>query len=264
MVLIAVFLGCGNQPLDVLISQSDKSTTDIVSEVSDCFTGLDVDTMQGEYRATFDKACVDTVLGVVPSTATTSLSDIVSDTGAGGDAYEGQILTVTGTVKEQLSSAITLETENDSVTFFVRSWGTGDRLTGYEVGETHTFDLYIQDQALAFEANDDYNVWTDLVSSAEAEAVTLHTLTTHAQNENQQYAQRVITFDATVSSIGETAIFLRDNADNVIIQVSLSGHADEADYQVNQSYTFTVFVFKIGEWVIDNWYEVRLGTVRSE
>ena len=264
MVLIAVFFGCDSQPLDVLIDQSEKSTTDLVSEVSDCFTGLEVDTPSGEYRATFDKTCVDTVLGVA-SVDTTPISDIVSDTSSGGSAYEGQILTITGTVKETFSSseAITLESDDDSVTFFVISWGTPERLSEYEVGETYDFDVYIQDQAESSTAGN-YNVWTDLVYSAEAETVSLDTLIANAKSGDQQYAQRVITLQATVSSISTSVIFLRDNAADVLVKIHRSGHADEADYQVNQTYTFKLFVFKIGDWTLENWYEVRLGLVRSE
>ena len=43
MVLIAVMVGCSNHPLDVLLDQSGKHSSDIVDEVAECYTGLAVD-----------------------------------------------------------------------------------------------------------------------------------------------------------------------------------------------------------------------------
>ena len=64
IVAISIFFGCEGQPLDVLLDQSGKHSTDIVSEISGCYTGLDIDAEAGEYLAIFSKACVDNVLGV--------------------------------------------------------------------------------------------------------------------------------------------------------------------------------------------------------
>ena len=262
IVAISIFFGCEGQPLNVLLEQSEKHSTDIVTEVADCYTGLAIDAEAGEYRAIFDKSCVDVVLGV--STDTVSVSEIVSDTAGGGSAYEGQLITLTGTVSEKLSSGETLliETENNNVLFFVRSWGNAHRVTDFEVGESYTFSLYIQDQATSAGTDWSFNVWSDIVANAEPEAVTLDTLSSNAKTGDQQYAQRVITLKATVSNIIASAIYLSENDVNTSVYIRRSGHTDEADYQVNQSYDFTVFVFKTGEWVIDGFYEVRLGLVR--
>lgn len=264
IVAISIFFGCSGSPLDVLLDQSDKHSTDVVSEVADCYTGLVIDTEAGEYQAVFDKACVDTVLGV--STDSVSFSDIVTDTAAGGSSYEGQILTLTGTVDSVLTSGETLllVTGNENVKFFVRSWGNAHRVVGFVEGESYTFSLYIQDQATSIGTDWSFNVWSDIVANAEPDAVTLDTLISNAKAGDQQYAQRVITLKATVSNIIASAINLSENDVNTSVYIRRSGHTDEADYQVNQSYDFTVFVFKTGEWVIDGFYEVRLGLVRTD
>ena len=263
---ISVFLGCSGSPLDVVLDQSEKHSTDIVSEVSACYTGLRVEAEDGEYLAVFEKACVDAVLGFVESTDEVTVADIVSDTVVGGSAFEGQILRLTGTVTEILSSGETLllETGNESVTFFVRSWGTGERVASYEVDTQYTFNLYIQDQALAFQQTDTFNVWADLVEDSEPVPITIDTLISDAKAENQRYAQRVITLRATVSNVLDSTIYLKEADLVTSVYIRRSGHTDEATYQVNQTYDFTVFVFKIGEWsVLDDRYEVRLGLVRT-
>ena len=94
MVLIAVMVGCSNQPLDVLLDQSGKHSSDIVSEVAGCYTGLAIDAEAGEYLALFDKACVDAVLGVSETTEAegveiieTDLSTVLSSFSTGGTDY---------------------------------------------------------------------------------------------------------------------------------------------------------------------------------
>ena len=77
---LSALMGCEGQPLDVLLDQSGKHSTEIVSEISGCYTGLDIDAEAGEYLAIFSKACVDDVLGVeVSDPVGVELSDIVAD-----------------------------------------------------------------------------------------------------------------------------------------------------------------------------------------
>ena len=174
------------------------------------------------------------------------------------------LLALTGTVSEKLSSGETLliETENNNVNFFVRSWGNAHRVAGFVEGESYTFSLYIQDQALSIADDGSFNVWSDIVANADPEVVTVDTLITAAKAGDQQYAQRVLAIEATVSSILNSAIYLQETDANTAVYIRRSGHADEADYQLNQTYTFTLFAFKMGASVIDDFYEVRFGLVR--
>ena len=100
MVLIAVMVGCSNQPLDVLLDQSGKHSSDIVDEVAGCYTVLAVDAENGEYLAIFDKKCVDAVLGMEAETEavtdSVTLTDIVSDVAVNGvdSTYKGQTVTI--------------------------------------------------------------------------------------------------------------------------------------------------------------------------
>ena len=145
--------------------------------------------------------------------------------------------------------------------------GAGEQDTGYQtmkVGKVYTFNLYVQDQALAVQQTDKFNVWSDLVEDSHAVPITIDTLTSDAKAENHRYAQSVITLQATVSNVLESTIYLKENDLQTSVFIRRSGHADETTYQVNQTYDFTVFVFKIGQWsVLDDRYEVRLGLVRT-
>ena len=207
----------------------------------------------------------ETSVETTPEAGSVTISDIVSDTDTGGSAYEGQILTLNATIRSvfQVSDGMTLVSGNDNVTFFVASYGTRERLADYQADEEHTLTLYIHEQAPDTINNDgSYNVWTHLVANAEAETVTIGTLNAHAKAENQEYQGSVITLTATVSTVGESSIFLKGNELGVGIYIKRSGHPTEAEYQENQTYTFTLFVIKIGAWVVGS--EARLGLIRSE
>ena len=66
LLALALF-GCGDQPLNVLLDQTDKSTSDIASEFTTCYKDLDVS--ENEYSLNFDKACIDGIIseGAEPS-----------------------------------------------------------------------------------------------------------------------------------------------------------------------------------------------------
>ena len=221
----------------------------------------------------FDTVNVDTAdllatLGTIPSTVdantqengSVTVADIVADTNTGGSAYEGQIHTITGVVKSifDQSDGMTLQSGNNNVTFFVLMYGRPERKSTYEVGQSYDFQLYIHDQALSI--NDgSYNVWTHLVSNAEPQAVTIATLNTHAKNSNQQYQGSIITLKAEINTITDTSFHLRGNEIGVGLTIRRSGHTRESEYQKNQMYDFTLFVMKVGAWVIGS--EVRMGLV---
>ena len=94
VILAGILAGCSGTPLDVLLDQSGKHSTDLVSEVTKCYTGLAVDSEAGEYLAIFDKGCVDAVLGVSQTTQPegveiieTDLSTVLSSFSAGETDY---------------------------------------------------------------------------------------------------------------------------------------------------------------------------------
>ena len=49
ILLVTVMAGCSNQPLDVILDQSGKHSSDIVGEVANCYTGLATDAENEEY-----------------------------------------------------------------------------------------------------------------------------------------------------------------------------------------------------------------------
>ena len=91
VILAGILAGCSGTPLDVLLDQTDKHSTDVVSEVSACYTGLAVDSEAGEYLAIFDKSCIDAVLGVSQAEGVeiieTDLSTVLSSFSAGESDY---------------------------------------------------------------------------------------------------------------------------------------------------------------------------------
>ena len=91
VILAGILAGCSGTPLDVLLDQSGKHSTDVVSEVSECYTGLAVDAEAGEYLAIFDKSCIDAVLGVSQAEGVeiieTDLSTVLSSFSAGESDY---------------------------------------------------------------------------------------------------------------------------------------------------------------------------------
>ena len=128
-VLVIAIVGCSNQPLDVLLDQSGKHSSDIVSEVAGCYTGLAIDAEAGEYLALFDKACVDAVLGVSETTEAegveiieTDLSTVLSSFSTGGTDYLYKFVTFDAVVNTYTTdkSALRLRTPDGQPGIVIR------------------------------------------------------------------------------------------------------------------------------------------------
>ena len=71
VILAGILAGCSGTPLDVLLDQSGKHSTDLVSEVTKCYTGLAVDSgSRGISCHLLTKGCVDAVLGCLADNTT--------------------------------------------------------------------------------------------------------------------------------------------------------------------------------------------------
>ena len=168
---VLVLSNCSNQPLDVVLDQSGKHSSDVVSEVADCYTGLAVDADAGEYLAIFNKGCVDSILmgtadsggipqlslpaGVTPVEITT----IVNDVAAGNTTYERNWVYVEGLVTTDLTDggrSLLLDTGNDIVKFRVSSFVKVSQLSQWTKGNRYGFILLITD----IEQNDTTGITT--------------------------------------------------------------------------------------------------------
>ena len=154
MVLIAIAVGCGNQPLDLILDQSDKTSSEIVGEITDCYKGLSTNTEAGEYLAVFDKMCVDGVISgtgtgtptLPPGVIPTEMETIVADVATGSTAYEHAWVYVEGLVTTDLTDggrSILLETGNESVIFRVSSFVKVSQLSRWTKGNRYGFILLI-------------------------------------------------------------------------------------------------------------------------
>ena len=151
---LALLAGCSGQPLDLVLDQSDKHSTEFVSEIAECYAGLEVDTQTDEYLAAFDKTCVDGVITgteasmptLPPGVTATDIQTIVSDVATGSTAYEKAWVYVEGLVTSDLTDgkhALLLETGNGSVAFRVSSFVKASQLSRWTKGNRYGFILFI-------------------------------------------------------------------------------------------------------------------------
>ena len=155
ILLSVVFVGCEGVPLDTLLDQSEKDSTDIVSEITDCYTGLDIDAEAGEYKALFDKACVDAILGVSQVSDVegveiieTDLSTVLSSFSAGKTEYQYRFVSFDAVVNSYTSdkSALRLLTPDGTprvtINLFVKTRHI-DISDTFIAGQTYDFTVWI-------------------------------------------------------------------------------------------------------------------------
>ena len=152
---IGMWVGCDGVPLDTVLDQSDKHSTDIVGEVADCYTGFAVDTEAGEYQAIFSKACVDAVLGVEVSDPTgVELSEIVEDVAINKETstYTGQTVTIDAVPWINYAhidpatlrfNAIGIHTQHADVAFIVQDSEGENDLADLDTGATYKLTVLI-------------------------------------------------------------------------------------------------------------------------
>lgn len=243
------------------------------SEIGDReFSEVDV----GDSRLLATLASIPEPATPVDKTVDNTLAEIVSDTAAGGTTYNGRFVNVTGEVKENFtldpnsrSEALTLQSGNDKITFFVISWGVPDNLKDYQIGETYGFPVFIANQSPSLVSNDagdlvesedgEYNVWGHLaLPGRNAEVVSPATLRADARVDNQRYQGHVVRVTDRVISTTNTSIHFSN------FYIEKNGCPDEATMQVGQTYTVDVFIAQIGLSRFTNLPRVRAYLVKDE
>ena len=262
MVLMVGVFGCGTE---------NPICTDTFCLVPrDDVTGEIIEIDDAKVLTLLNTLAVDTP--AVENTGT--LADIVSDTAAGGTAYNGLFVSVTGEVEDNFvlrssdSEGLTLQSGNDSVTFFVLSRGQPDNVREYPVGETYVFSLFIAEQSPSLiidadgnlvEAEDQWNVWGHLaLDGNDPPGVSPETLIADARSENQRYQGRVVRVTDRVRNITDTRIYLTAG-----FFIDKNVHPDEATMRVGGTYTVDVFIVSIGIWRFANLPQVWAYLVRD-
>lgn len=93
----------------------------------------------------------------------TTAADIVSYVELGGRDCIGNTYSLEGTVEFVLDTAVTLVTENDSISFFISFRENPELLEEYNSGETYTFNLSIRSIKRSTSFGNQTNIWSDLV-----------------------------------------------------------------------------------------------------
>ena len=93
-----------------------------------------------------------------------SLSDIVASAARGSTQYVGQTVTIQGTVRfnfvDDGLGSITLQTNNDLVSFFVTAYPNPETLRHYIEGNSYTFTLFIRGIRESETNPDKTNIWS--------------------------------------------------------------------------------------------------------
>ena len=159
LVLIAMLIGC--ETTNPLCTDNYCVEGEIYPR-SDLYADEDVSDLAIEsplIMAVLNNSIPDPPQIGTPTTA----ADIVSYVEVGGRDCIGNTYTLEGTVDFELNTAVTLVTENDSISFFVSAHENPEVLEGYNSGETYTFELYIRDIKRSTSFGNQTNIWSDLV-----------------------------------------------------------------------------------------------------
>ena len=261
LVIMASSIGCG--------TDNPICTDSFCLVPRDQVTGEVTELDNAKVLALIDSLAVDTPEAVDTGT----LAEIVSDTAAGGTAYNGRFVSVTGEVKANLtltgtSEGLTLQSGNESVTFFVIAWGNRDNLTQYQVGETYDFSLFIAESTPALttgadvsvvESDEKYSVFGHLAHGISPQVVSTETLLADARSGNQRYQGRVVRVTDQVSLTTSGSIFFA----TIGFFLSKSGHPDEAEMTPGQTVTVDAFIVAIGKNRFTSLLQIRAYLIRD-
>ena len=185
----------------------------------------------------------------------TTVASIVSNTLAGDSRFEGTLVEITGTV-DWISNdrgAISLETNNPDVIFYVRASGdTLDRAfkTNFTEGTSYTFQLYIQEQEA--DPLGGYDIWSypveDVIES------TVNAIVSDTFTNGNRFEGKSVELTATIRSVGEDNdyISLQTNNDDVRFFVDPFGNfgdAFERTFIEGNSYSIQIYIV---EQEVDN------------
>lgn len=272
-VFAMAFMGCdNNKPLSLLIQESTQPSSDIVSELADCYKDIQTDAQKQAYLLAFDKVCVDnalilttvasppTSLETTPATKNNgvTLADIVSDVAKNGvrSAFKGQTVTITAPVYIKIearvdrNTSIALFTYNESVSFFVLDFEGADDLAHLNIDTSYTFTLEISD-IKRNTADPNITIVSDVLqrpvrNNKDILNITLNQLVSSASTGAQTYVAKTVRLRATVQIDNtrlENGIALQTNNRSVILFILDIQNPHKLDrYKAGNSYQFVLHI----------------------
>ena len=212
-----------------------------------------------------DSIIFATLTGTVPKpTSTVTFADIVADVAAGSRTYVGKIVSVTASVDEDASvfnnnDAITLQTNNDDVWFFVLSRNAPEKLQGYKKGQSYTFKVFIANVDPPEPLSPEYDIWSYLPLGTVS--TTMNAIVADVAAGGTTYLEKIVSIRATVDA--DTQVFFDEDDDYETI--SLVTNNEEvlfflnngryppsalAQYQEDNTYDFKLFIYSITDSII--------------
>ena len=214
-----------------------------------------------------DTVIFATLAGTMPTpvepepTSTVTFADIVADVAAGSRTYVGKTVSVTASVDEDTSNfrtndAITLQTNNDDVWFFVLSRNAPEKLQGYEKGQSYTFKVFIVDVDPPEPLSPEYDIWSYL--PLETVSTTMNAIVADVASGGTTYLQKTVSIRATVRA--DTQVFFDEEDDNETIALITNDEnvtffvrneryppAELVQYEKDSTYDFKLFIYSISD-----------------
>lgn len=181
------------------------------------------------------------------SDAAVTVADIVSDVANGGTQYIGKTVTLTATVGVNLTDtgqeAITLETNDEKINFFVTSFNETRSLASYEEGNSYTFTLFIKDIRESTATPGLKNIWTH---ETELDTkVTLDDILSDVEAGGTTHVHKTVILTGIViwkSHDGTTIVISPDGSVRDIAFFVTNRAGFDVSYQTGSSHTVTVFI----------------------
>ena len=186
---------------------------------------------------------------------TVALDTIVADAAMGGTTYIGETLTITAPVRFVFDGSISLLTQTQRVSFFVKNPKNPEKLNVFQEGRTYTFTVDIVDIEPPDAEFNWYAIWSNMASDTPVVEVPpvevpVATLINDVAAGRTTYLGKTIQVTATVDAgTAETEGLglglVTDNRDVVWVVLSPNDLTVLNPYVVGRSYTFTLLLHSI-------------------
>ena len=191
-----------------------------------------------------------------------AFENIIADVAAGGTKYVGRTVTIVAPVRFKFDTSVTLFTNNEDVSFFLRSPDAPDKLNAFQEGRRYRITVEITRIDPPDEEFDTYGIFSDIDASQP------HTVIGPVKSSVNKIVSDVASggksfLGETVSITGEVrfnfanpfpgnspigAITLATNNTNVGFYIrdpdKNTGIANLRRFREGQSYNFTVFIYR--------------------
>ena len=218
-------------------------------EEGQAFSEVDID----------DSVIFATLAGAMPVETTpavdTTFDDIIADVAAGGTQYVGQTLEITAPVLANYVTSVILFTNNDNVTFYVKSSENPDLLDVLKDGKTYTLTLEIEEISPPDAEFDWYAIWSELPNDADIvenppTQTTVSSIVSDVVSGNIRYLGQTIEVSGVVylsntEMKNKRAMAIRTGSAEVLWIVFAIEDTSLDAYKKDNTYTFTLFIESI-------------------